>query len=139
MGISLYGFDSLVLTFDEMSEMPESVLDDMLEAGAAVAEREIRAVGKSYGVHRTGVMLDSIGHNRPRPSKDGRAVYIYPQGSRPNGSKTKRNAEVAFINEFGKKNQAPRPFMRDAAEKAADEAAEQEEKVLNDYLSTKGL
>lgn len=33
MGISMNGFDELIIAFDELSEMPDSVLDGMLEAG----------------------------------------------------------------------------------------------------------
>lgn len=67
-------------------------------------------------------------------------MYIYPKGSTANGpNKTKRNAEVAYINEYGKKNQPPRPFMRDGAERAAGEAVQQEEQKFNDYLTSKGL
>ena len=30
MGISMNGFDELIIAFDELSEMPDSVLDGML-------------------------------------------------------------------------------------------------------------
>ncbi len=140
MGISMNGFDELIFAFDELSEMPDSVLDGMLEAGAKVVERVTRETGESYGVHRTGATLGAIGHDAPRKTADGKAVYIYPKGSTANGpNKTKRNAEVAYINEYGKKNQPPRPFMRDGAERAAGEAVQQEEQKFNDYLTSKGL
>lgn len=140
MGISMNGFDELIFAFDELSEMPDSVLDSMLEAGAKVVERVTKETGESYGVRRTGVTLGSIGHDAPRKTADGKAVYIYPKGSTSNDpNKTKRNAEVAYINEYGKKNQPPRPFMRDGAERAAEEAVQQEEQKFNDYLTSKGL
>ena len=37
MGISMNGFDELIIALDELSEMPDSVLDGMLEAGAKQA------------------------------------------------------------------------------------------------------
>lgn len=56
-----------------------------------------------------------------------------------------RNAEVAFINEFGKsgkhgkKGQPARPFIRTANEAAEERATEAEEKVYNDFLNGKNL
>lgn len=47
MGISMNGFDELIIAFDELSEMPDSVLDGMLEAGAKVVERVTRETGIS--------------------------------------------------------------------------------------------
>ena len=34
MGISMNGFDELIIAFDELSVMPDCVLDCMLEAGS---------------------------------------------------------------------------------------------------------
>lgn len=140
MGISMNGFDELVLSFEELADMPQGVVDDMLIAGAEVVERVTKETGEAYGVHRTGTTLETIGHDAPKASTDGRAIYIYPRGITRNGpNKTKRNAEVAYVNEYGKKGQLPRPFMRDGAEKAADEATEREEQVYDNYLKSKGF
>ena len=113
MGISMNGFDELIIALDELSEMPDSVLDGMLEAGAKVVERVTRETGESYGVHRTGVTLGAIGHDAPRKTADGKAVYIYPKGSTANGpNKTKRNAEVAYIRSRPNRQQRCRLMIR---------------------------
>ena len=89
MGISMNGFDELIFAFDELSEMPDSVLDGMLEAGAKVVERVTRETGESYGVHRTGVTLGAIGHDAPRKTA---RLCISIQKAAPRMARTKPNA-----------------------------------------------
>ena len=121
-----------------LESIPESVMFDMLDAEADVVERAQKAKGQAYGVHRTGVTLASIKRGKKRRTKDGRAVEVAPQGTNSRGT---RNAEVAFLNEYGvpSKKIAPRPFIRDANEECADEAVAAAEKVYDNYLNKKGL
>lgn len=63
-------------------------------------------------------------------------MYVYPQGTNERGN---RNAEVAFINEFGKHGQPARPFIKTANEEAADTAVEAAAKVYDKYLKSKNL
>ena len=116
--------------------MPDEMLDNMLQAQADVIEPAQKMKGRAYGVHRTGVTLESIKKGKPKKNNDGKAIYITPMGTNADGN---RNAEVAFINEFGKHGQAPRPFIRDANEEHADEAVEASAEVYGKWLSSKGL
>ena len=81
------------------------------------------------GVYRTGETLSSI---RPGKMKRGRngggMIYVTPQGV---NDREERNAAVAFINEYGKRNQAPRPFIATANEAAAE--------IYDAFLQSKGL
>lgn len=97
---------------------------------------------KSMGVYDTGVTEGSIKKTKVKKTATGKSIDIFPQGVNSDGN---RNAEVAFINEFGKsgkhgkKGQPARPFIRTANEAAEERATEAEEKVYNDFLNGKNL
>lgn len=130
------GISQLAISLEEIREIPDDVLDQMLEAEADVIEKAQKDKGKAYGVHRTGVTLGSIERTKTSKIKDGRAIYILPMGTNADGN---RNAEVAFINEFGKRGQPARPFIHDANEEKADEAVDAAAAVYDKFLSSKGL
>lgn len=67
-----------------------------------------------------------------------RAIYVSPKGTRSDGNK-RRNAEVAFVNEYGKAGQPARPFINTANEKSADAAVEAAAGVYDKYLKSKNL
>lgn len=131
--LEVNGFEGMELTLDEMAALPDPVLDEMLEAEAAVVIPAQKAKGLAYGVHRTGVTLASIKAGKPRRIRNGKSISVYPQGTNKDGN---RNAEVAFVNEYGKKGQNARPFIRDANESAADQAVSAAENVYDEWLSS---
>ncbi len=129
-------FSEFLLDMEELARLPDEVIEKMLLAEAEVAERAIKSKGRSYGVEDTGMTLASITTGKVKRTKLGMGLNIYPKGKNKRGD---RNAEVAFINEFGKHGQPARPFMRDACEEAADEVCEAAEKIYNQYLNSKKL
>ena len=64
--------------------------------------------------------------------------YVYPKGTRRHGNK-RRAAEVAFVDEFGKRGQPARPFIQTANEKAADRAIDAAARVYDDFLKSKNF
>ena len=120
-------------------EASDYVISQMLDAMADVHVEAQKAKGLSYGVHRTGLALESIKKGKPKRTDDGGEISITFGGTRIRGHpKTKtfskvRNAEVAFINEYGAPARGimPRPFIRDANEECADEAVEAAENVFS--------
>ena len=130
------GLAEFSLSMEELRALPAAVLDEMLAAQADVIEPAQKRTGLAYGVHRTGVTLASIRRGRPQRTKDGKAIFITPQGKNADGN---RNAEVAFINEFGKRGQAPRPFIRNANESHADEAVDAAARKYDLWLKSKQL
>lgn len=134
--ITTEGFTGFCVSMEELECIPDEVFDEMLNAMADVIEPAQKEKGLAYGVHRTGVTLESIKRGEPRRAKNGKHIGIYPEGTNANGN---RNAEVAFINEFGKHGQAPRPFIRDACYEHADEAIDAAAKVHGEWLDSKGL
>lgn len=130
------GIDDLMLSMAEIAAVPEDIQDEMLNAQAAVVERAQKSKGEAYGVHRTGVTLGSIKRTKIKSGKDGRGLYVYPQGKNADGN---RNAEVAFLNEFGKKGQPARPFINDANETSEAETTKAAFDVYDKWLKSKNL
>lgn len=131
------GIDDLMLSMAEIAEIPSSVQDEMLNAQANIVMKAQRAKGEAYGVHRTGVTLNSIkADKKVRRSGKGRHINVYPQGTNADGN---RNSEVAFINEFGKRGQPARPFISDANEACAAETTEAARRIYDNWLKSKNL
>ena len=133
------GLDALTTDLADLAKLPDSVVDGMLNAEADVLVAEQRKTaeqmlrGRGY---ETGATARSIKKGKIKKSGNDRTIYITPTGTNARGT---RNAEVAFINEYGKKGQPARPFIRTANERAGDRAVEAGEKVLNAYLDSKNL
>ncbi len=130
------GLDSLINDLSALAALPDSVAEDMLNAGADIIEAEQHKTAKSMGVYDTGVTEGSIKKTKVKKTATGKSIDIFPQGVNSDGN---RNAEVAFINEFGKIGQPARQFIRTANEAAEERATEAEEKVYNDFLNGKNL
>ncbi len=133
------GLAEFSLSLQELAETSNEALDEMLSAEADVIEEAQRQKARAYGVYGTGGMIASITRGKVRRLPDGRALSVYPQGSRRRGNTTTREAEIGFINEFGKMNQPARPFVRDANEGAMDEAVQAAADVYDNYLKSKNL
>lgn len=129
----------LIMDLEELANMPDSVITDILNAEADIIVDAQKASARSMGVEDSGLTVSSIKKGKPKTTSKGKAIYVYPQGSRKRGNKTTRNAEIAFINEFGKHGQPARPFINTANEKGADKAVNAALKVYDDYLKTKKL
>lgn len=137
------GLDSLMDDLDSLAHLPDRVVEDVLNAGADVLVPAQRAEISSRwrGRFSEGISAKSVKKSNVKKTKDGGAVHIYPQGTRKRGKKRIRNAEVAFINEYGapKRGIAPRPAIAAANAKAEQAAADAGEWVFNAYLDSKNL
>ena len=135
--ISLDGFDEIDRMFKELGEIPFEVTSKALDAMAEVAEDQVRKTGETMGVRdpesRVHV-LDKVTHTKPKKSDSGGYSDVTFSGTRTRGRTRTRNAEIAFINEYGKRGQAPRPFIRQAAEQGADAIAAPGEKIVGDWF-----
>ena len=140
-GISYDGLDDLLKDLDSIVDIPDEVLDDMLDAAADVVVRAQKEEIASQGLIDTGELQRSISRGRKYSKDFGRKMDIYPQGTRKNGKKEIKNAEVGFIHEFG----APREkipaknWMKKANERCADQAVESAAKVYERYLEKHNL
>ena len=132
--ITVNGLDALMDDLSDLAKLPDSVIDDVLNAEADVIVEAQKRSAQKMGVHKTGVTLNSI--KKVKKTGNDRSIIVSPQGKNPSGA---RNAEVAFVNEYGKKGQPARLFIRTANEQAQAQAVEAGEKVYHAYLDKKNL
>lgn len=137
------GLGDLMMSFEELSLMPEHVPMGMLDAGAAVLEKAQKEKARTMlaGPYNRGYVMSGLKRQKPKKNKDGYVQHITFEGTVTDEyhKKPTRIAEIAFINEFGKTNQPARPFIQTANEEHADEAEAAEAKVLDDYLKSINL
>ena len=135
--LELTGFDDLEDAFRRISEIPFDVTAEALDAMAAVAADAIRSTGESMGVRdpESDVhILDRVKPRKPKKTTEGGYEMISFTGTRRRGNTTTRNAEIAFVNEYGKKGQPARPFIGTAMNRNADKIQDQAEKVIGDWI-----
>lgn len=137
--IGFSGLDELMLSMEEISEIPDEVQDAMLNAQADVVTAAQKAKARAYGVQDTGLVISSIKKGKPKRKKGVRVIYITPSGTRRRGKQTVRNAEIAFINEYGDRRQRARPFIRDANEACAEATTQAGFEVYDKWLKSKNL
>lgn len=137
--IGFSGLDELMLSMEEISQIPDEVQDAMLNAQADVVTAAQKAKARAYGVQDTGLVISSIKKGKPKRKKGVRVIYITPSGTRRRGKQTVRNAEIAFINEYGTKRQRARPFVRDANEASAEATTQAGFEVYDKWLKSKNL
>lgn len=137
--LSTSGLEELLSDMAAIAELPDETVLEMLTAEAEVIAPAQAAEARAMGVVDKGVTAGSITFDKKlKKTKDGKAIYVYPKGTRSDGSR-RRVAEVAFINEFGKEGQPARPFINTANERKGDEAAQAAAQVYDNFLKSKNL
>lgn len=138
------GLDDLMLSMQQIAELPEAVQNEMLFAAADVIVPAQRNKIRAYGIYdskSTKHVADSIKAGKVKLKKGQRVLYVSPTGSRRRGNTVTRNAEILFINEYGatRRGIKARPAVRDANEEAADAAVQAQEAVLDRFYKSKNL
>lgn len=120
---------------------PDEVMDQMLEKAADVVAKSQKQTAKSMlsGKYSTGELAESIQKGKISGSGQGKAIKIGFKGSRRRYNTTTRNAEIAYINEFGKRGQPARPFIDTANKQCENETFSAAEEVFDNWLSSKGF
>lgn len=144
--LSTNGIAELCADLTGLGDSAGELIEEMLNAEAGIVQEAQKKTAKSMGVYDEsgrnigGHMADSITvGNRVYKSADGAVQYVYPKGRRRRKNTTSSNSEIAFVNEFGKQGQPPRPFIRTANEASADKAVEAAEQVYDNFLKSKNL
>lgn len=135
--LEIQGMEDLQAAFDRISEIPASVTTKALTDMAAIAAAEIKLSGESMGVRdpESSVhILDTIKAGKPKIAPEGGYADITFSGTRTRGRKRVRNAEIAFVNEYGKRNQSARPFVGKAMNGNDEKIAAAGGEVLGDWL-----
>ena len=131
------GLDELMLSLQEVAQLPEDVQDEMLNAQAAVVLQSQQSAAQA--IKDTGQTARSLRKGKPKSKKGARSVSITFFGSRKRGKTSTRNAEIAFVNEFGKRGVPARNFIRSANERSAAASTQAAAIVYDQYLRSKGL
>lgn len=131
---NVQGMDGLETMFANIREIPYWVLEEMLDkqAGVVVAAQRRTADTMLEGPYNKRAVKAAIKKGKTKRRRDGLVKYVTFNGSQ-HGS---RLAEIAFINEYGKKGQSARPFVKVANEGAAGESQIAAEKVFDDWIET---
>lgn len=161
------GIEGLALSFQEFAEIPDSVIEEMLDAEAEVIAAAHKRSIESLGLVDTGALKDSIkAHKKAGGGGNGfkRYVLIYPTGKHHTytgvektktyansksgrtyttggGEKVATNSEVGFVHEFGapRKGIKASQWMQRANESSADKAADAAMKIYDNWLKSKNL
>ncbi len=131
------GLDDLMLSLQDVADLPETVQDAMLDAQADVVLQAQQSAAQA--IADTGQTARSLRKSKPRTRKGVRSISITFAGSRKRGDTTTRNAEIAFVNEYGKKGVPARNFIRKANEQSAAASTQAAASVYDQYLQSKGL
>lgn len=133
------GLEEITLDMQQVAQLPDEVIDAMLNAKADVTAAAQKSVGRMMGVERTGLTLRSIKKGKIKLKKGQRIIYVTATGSRKRGEKRVRNAEIAFLNEFGTRKIKARPFIRTANEQSAEAATAAAMKIYDEWLESHNL
>ena len=131
------GTDGLQNALTRIREIPWPVTEQALDGMAKVAAEEIRKTGEAMGVRdeESNVhILDHITTKKAKQTDDGGREQITFDGTRRRGKKSTRNAEIAFVNEYGKKGQSARPFIRTTLEQKETTIQEPGVKIIGDWI-----
>ena len=136
--LELYGFDGLQDALERIGDIPFDVIEEALDGMADVAADKIRSTGESMGVRdpESDVhILDKIKKaSKAKKTDSGGYLNISFSGSRRRGKTTTRNAEIAFVNEYGKKGQPARPCIGTAMSRNEEAISDPAEKVIGDWI-----
>lgn len=163
MGFTVRGLDEFSLSLKEAAELPNSVKDDMLKAGADVLVTALKKKIEALGLIKTGSLLNSI--QAFRKLRHGEIIYrIYPYGK--HGTRNRRavtkvykqskhgrtytvggdtvdvtNNEVGFIHELGASRRGipAKMWMHSTVEASAAQVEAAEFAVYDEYLKSKNL
>ena len=126
----VYGLDRLQSELRDLGQIPDEVKTEALTAMATVSMEEQVKVAREMGVYDESSdgkhMIESIGLTKPKLSDDGGSISVTFKGSRIRGKIRTTNAEIAFVNNYGRKArkgvgaQKARPFVRTANKRAEE-------------------
>lgn len=136
--MSVSGCKELADAMKRVGKLPKATLKKMVSEEAKPVKKEIKSKAKSMlqGPYYKGDVARHVYKGRPQVSaKNGARNPITFKGM----AHGNRIAEIAFINEYGKKSQPARPFIKEAFKASADPAAEAAMDVLKEYMKDCGL
>lgn len=131
------GFDDLDDALHRLGQPPDEIKSQALTAMAQVAAGKIKSQGEALGVRdpESDVhILDTIKVNKPKLNENGGVCTITFKGSRRRGRKRVRNAEIAFVNEYGSRHQSARPFIGQALTQNEKAIVDPGAEIIGDWI-----
>lgn len=135
--LEIQGMDELNAALKRIGEVPPEVKTSALGSMADIAAAAIKRSGESMGVRdpESSVhILDKISRSKAKITQAGGYQDITFSGSRTRGKTKTRNAEIAFVNEYGKRGQPARPFIGQAMTQNEEKIAAAGGDVLGDWI-----
>lgn len=131
------GFDDLDAALHRLGQQPDEVKTQALTAMAKVAAGKIKSQGEALGVRdpESSVhILDTIKVNSPKLNDSGGICTITFSGTRTRGRTRTRTAEIAFVNEYGKRGQSARPFIGQAMTQNEKAIVDPGAEIIGDWI-----
>lgn len=141
----VHGLDELYEATSKARRIPRSVTGSILQKMGEVLKFHVTKEALARKIWDTGEVVRSIRLAKPKIRDDGGSIAVTFTGSRTRGKTTTRNAEIAFVNEYGKRGRGPkqgqaaRPFVKEATERSVDEANAAGTEELHRWLNEIGL
>ena len=128
------GLDDLVDDMRRMGQDSGEVAEAMVNAAVIEIRDAWRQSAEDHELRDTGAMIESIGF--PQPVQNVAGVLqrdVYPQGKDAKGV---RNAEKAFVLNYGTSKIRPTYWVDNADEAAGPKVQARLEKIWDEYLET---
>lgn len=128
------GLDKVISDMQRMAETGGKCAEAMVDQAVVIIRDSWRESAERHGHRDTGAMIESVGFPNPTVKMgDILSRDVFPQGKDEKGT---RNAEKAFILNYGK-SRFPGTYWVDEAEAAADpKVAAALEQMWDQYLKT---
>lgn len=136
---TVHGLEALYEATSKAKEIPRDVTENILTKMGRVLEFWVQKRALARHIWDTGEVVRAIFLKDPEITSEGGSITVTFKGSRKRGKTTTRNAEIAFINEYGKKGQDGRPFVKEAREMGENETEAAGQDALNSWLDKIGL
>ena len=130
-------YDHFAFDFDKFASLPDDVIDGMLNAEADVIKKAQAKTARQMlqGPYNKRVVENALKLGRIKKTRDHKYMFVTFGGTQ-HGNEV---SEIAFVNEYGKKGQPARPFIKAANEQHAEEAVDAAAKVYDQYLNKIGF
>lgn len=115
------GMEAVIKDMARMGQQAGQIGEKMLVAGAEAVVQAWQTSIQSHGHIDTGAMLRNVKPTQPKMAGDTLSITVYPQGKDSHGV---RNAEKAFIANYGRRHQKASGFVT-KAEQAAEGPAQE--------------
>lgn len=130
------GLDALIRDMTRLGQTSGEIAEAMCQAAAAEIRDCWKESAEKHGHRVTGDMIDSIGF-KSKPQRIGDVVFqdIFPQGKDDRGI---RNAEKAFVLNYGRHNLPPSYWVDEADANAGPRIQSRLEGMWDAYLESGG-